>query len=119
MDIATGAGRVRVHEPVPNVPSGAESLFAEYVRQSTNLTVVRMGISGALVVMGVGLAFAEGRGSALPCFYLGIFGSALAIWSYALSVYVRARRHFGEPYHRLDVAPDGLLVKGSRVSVRL
>ena len=53
MDIATGAGRVRVHEPVPNVPSGAESLFAEYVRQLTTLTVVRIGISGALVVMGL------------------------------------------------------------------
>lgn len=119
MDIASGADRVRVHEPAPNVPSGAEFLFAGYVRKLTAATIMRMGLSGALVAFGVLLVLTERRGSALPYFYLAVFGGTLAMWCYILSVYRRVRRLFGEPYHRLDVAPDGLLVKGSRVSVRL
>jgi len=119
MDIATGADRVRVHEPVPNVPSGAEPLFPGYVRQLTNATILRMGLSGVLLAFGVLLALTERPGSALPYFYFAVFGTSLAMWSYVLSVYQRVRRLFGEPYRRLDVAPDGLLVKGSRVSVRL
>ncbi|VVJ17758.1 Uncharacterised protein [Amycolatopsis camponoti] len=119
MDIATGADRVRVHEPVPNVPSGAEPLFAGYVRLLTKATVVRMVLSGVLVTFGVVLVLTERRGSALPYFYFAVFGLTLAQWSYVLSLYVRLRRHFGEPYHRFDVAPDGLLVKGTRVSARL
>ncbi|WP_410673718.1 hypothetical protein [Amycolatopsis sp. cmx-4-68] len=119
MDIASAAGRVRVHEPVPNVPSGAEPLFAGYVRQLTRTTVLRMGLSGALVGLGVLLVLTERRGSALPYIYFAVFGGSLAMWSYVLTVYQRVRRLFGEPYHRLDVAWDGLLVKGSRVSVRL
>ncbi|WP_410575103.1 hypothetical protein [Amycolatopsis sp. cmx-4-61] len=119
MEIASGVDRVRVHEPVPNVPSGAEVLFAGFVRQLTTATVVRIGLSGALVALGVLLVAVDRRGSAVPYFYFGGFGSSLVLWSYVLSVYLRVRRLFGEPYHRLDVAPDGLLVKGSRVSVRL
>ncbi len=119
MDIASDVGRVRVHEPVPAVPSGAEPLFPGYVRQLTNATTVRMGLSGAFLLFGVLLALLERPGSALPYYYFAVFGGSLALWSYVLSVYQRVRRLFGEPYHRLDVAPDGLLAKGSRVFVRL
>ncbi|WP_372660955.1 hypothetical protein [Amycolatopsis kentuckyensis] len=119
MDIASGADRVRVHEPAPHVPSGAEPLFAGYIRQLTRSTVLRTGLSGALVGFGLLLAVTEKRGSGLPYFYLTVFGGILAMWCYVLSLYRRVRRLFGEPYHRLDVAPDGLLVKGARVSVRL
>jgi hypothetical protein len=119
MDIASGAPRVRVHEPVPNVPSGVEPLFPGYIRQLTKVTVLRMGLSGVLVAFGVLLALTERQDSALPCVYLAAFGSSLAMWGYVLSVHRRVRHLFGEPYHRLDVAPDGLLAKGSRVSVRL
>lgn len=119
MDVASGADRVRVHEPAPHVPSGAEPLFAGYIRQLTRSTVVRTGLSGALVGFGLLLALTEKRGSGLPYFYLTVFGAILAMWCYVLSLYLRVRRLSGEPYHRLDVAPDGLLVKGARVSVRL
>jgi hypothetical protein len=119
MDILSGADRVRVHEPVPDLPSGAEPLFPGYVRQLANAVILRMGLSGALVAFGVLLAVIERRGSALPYVYLVVFGASLAMWSYVLNLYLRIRRLFGEPYRRLDVASDGLLVKGSRVSVRL
>jgi hypothetical protein len=119
MGIASGAARVRVHEPVSNVPSGVEPLFAGYIRQLTKATVVRMGLSGALVAFGFLLALTERQDSALPYVYLAAFGSSLATWVYVLSVYRRVRHLFGEPYHRVDVAPDGLLAKGSRVFVRL
>ncbi|WP_410593968.1 hypothetical protein [Amycolatopsis sp. lyj-23] len=119
MDIASGVDRVRVHEPVPNVPSGAEVLFAGFVRQLTTAIVVRIGLSGALVAWGVLLVATDRRADGLPYIYFGAFGASLVLWSYVLSVYLRVRRRFGEPYHRLDVASDGLLVKGTRVSVRL
>jgi hypothetical protein len=119
MDDTSGAGRVRVYEPIPNVPSGAEPLFAGFVQKLTALTIVRMGLSGALVMLGLLLVLTEGRGSTLPYIYFGAFGSSLAMWTYVLSRYLRVRSLFGEPYRRLDVAPDGLLTKGSRVSVRL
>ncbi|MGW5744653.1 hypothetical protein [Amycolatopsis sp. NPDC003861] len=119
MDGTSGAGRVRVHEPLPNVPSGAEPLFAGFVRELTGLTIVRMGLSGALVLLGVLLVVVEGWGSALPYVYFGTFGGLLLLWTYVLILYRRIRSLFGEPYHRLDVAPDGLRTKGSRVSVRL
>jgi hypothetical protein len=119
MDIASGVGRVRVHEPVPRVPSGDEPLFSGYVRRLTNATIVRMGLSGALLAFGVLLVLTERPGSALPWFYFAVFGGSLAMWGYVLSVYQRVRRRFGEPYHRLDIAPDGLREKGARVCVRL
>ncbi|MEU4254358.1 hypothetical protein AB0F15_43900 [Amycolatopsis sp. NPDC026612] len=119
MDIASGVGRVRVHEPVPYVPSGAEPQFTGYVRELTKATVVRIGLSGALLAFGVVLVLTEQPGNVLPYFYFAIFGSSLAMWCYVLSLYRRVRHLSGEPYHRLDVAPDGLLVKGMRVSVRL
>ncbi|WP_329048577.1 hypothetical protein OG738_39000 [Amycolatopsis sp. NBC_01488] len=119
MDIAADAGRVRVHEPVPNVPSGAEALFSGYVGRLTSTTVLRMGLNCVLLALGVVLVVTDRRGSALAYFYFAVFGSSLAMWIYTMSVYQRLRRHFGEPYHRLDVAPDGLLAKGSRVGVRL
>jgi hypothetical protein len=119
MDIASGVDRVRVHEPVPNVPSGAEPLFAEYIRRLTKATVLRVVLSGSLLAFGVLLALTERRESALPYVYFAAFGGSLAMWVYVLSVYRRVQRLFGEPYHRIDVAPDGLRVKGSRVSVRL
>ncbi|WP_410612801.1 hypothetical protein [Amycolatopsis sp. lyj-109] len=78
-----------------------------------------MGLSGALVMLGVLLVLTEGWGSTLPYIYFGAFGGMLAMWTYVLSLYRRVRSHFGEPYHQLDVAPDGLFTKGSRVSVRL
>jgi hypothetical protein len=118
MDIAA-AGRVRVHEPAPNVPSGAEALFAGYVRRLTGATVLRVVLSGVLVAFGVLLAVTERRPSALPYVYFAAFGGSLALWTYVLSLYRRVRRLFGEPYHRLDVPPDGLLVKGVRVCVPL
>jgi hypothetical protein len=119
MDSTTGTDRVRLHEPVPNVPSGAEPLFAGFVQKLTGLTIVRMGLSGALVMLGLLLVFTEGWGSTLPYIYFGIFGGMLAMWTYVLVLYRRVHGLFGEPYHRLDVAPDGLLAKGSRLSVRL
>lgn len=119
MDSTTGVGRVRVHEPVPGVPSGAEPLFAGFVHKLTGLTIVRMGLSGALVMLGLLLVVTEGWGSTLPYFYFGTFGGLLAVWTYVLALYLRVRSHFEEPYHRLDVAGDGLRTKGSRVSVRL
>ncbi|RSM37801.1 hypothetical protein DMA12_35495 [Amycolatopsis balhimycina DSM 5908] len=78
-----------------------------------------MVLSGALFAFGVLLASAGQRGSVLPYVYFVAFGGSLAMWTYVLSLYRRVQRLFGEPYHRLDVAPDGMLVKGSRVSVRL
>ncbi|MGW3964154.1 hypothetical protein ACWED2_30370 [Amycolatopsis sp. NPDC005003] len=119
MDIASGADRVRVHEPAPNVPSGSEPVFAGYLRQLTKATVLRMGLSGALVAFGVVLVLTEPRESAPGYIYLVAFGSSLALWGYVLSLYVRVRRLSAEPYRPLDVAPDGLLVNRSRVSVRL
>ncbi len=119
MDIASDVGRVRVHEPVPYVPSGAEPYFPGYVRQLTKATGVRIGLSGALLAFGIVLVLTEQPGNALPYFYFAIFGGSLAMWCYVLSLYRRIRQLSGEPYHRLDVAPDGLLVKGMRVSVRL
>ncbi|MEA5361581.1 hypothetical protein VA596_18705 [Amycolatopsis sp., V23-08] len=119
MDIASGADRVRAYEPLPRIPSGAETLFAGYVRQLTSTVILRMGLNGALVAFGVLVAVVERRGSALPYVYLVVFGTTLAVWSYVLRLYLRIRSLFGEPYHRLDVAPGGLLVKGSRVCARL
>ncbi|MFF1611612.1 hypothetical protein ACFVYA_27830 [Amycolatopsis sp. NPDC058278] len=78
-----------------------------------------MGLSGALVMLGLLLVLTEGWGSTLPYIYFGVFGGMLAMWTYVLTVQRRVRSLFGEPYHRLDVAPDGVLTKGSRVSVRL
>jgi hypothetical protein len=95
MDIASDAGRVRVHEPVPNAPSGAEPLFAGYVRQLTTATVLRMALSGVLLAFGVLLALTEQLGSTLPYFYFALFGSSLGLWSYVLIVYRRVRRLFG------------------------
>ncbi|MDT7800104.1 MAG: hypothetical protein QOI78_3537, partial [Actinomycetota bacterium] len=115
MDIAAGADRVRAYEPVPDLPSGAEPLFAGYVRQLTGAVILRMVLSGVLLAFGVLLAVVERRGSALPYFYLVAFGGTLAVWGYVLSLYLRIRRLSGEPYRRLDLAPDGLLAKGSRV----
>lgn len=119
MDIASGVSRVRIHEPLPELPAGAEPVFPEYVRRLTNATIVRMGLSGALLAFGALLALIERPGSALPYFYFGVFGGSLALWSYVLSLYLRVRRLFGEPYRRVDVAADGLLGKGARVCVRL
>ncbi|MFJ1759872.1 hypothetical protein ACIOD2_06105 [Amycolatopsis sp. NPDC088138] len=119
MDIASGADRVRAHEPVPDLPSGAEPLFPGYVRQLTSTVILRMALNGALVAYGVLLAVIAQRGSVLPYIYLVVFGPTLAVWTYVLSLYLRIRRLFGEPYRRLDVAPDGLLVKGSRMCARL
>ncbi|MFG1648066.1 hypothetical protein ACGFMK_47910 [Amycolatopsis sp. NPDC049252] len=119
MDIAAGADRVRAYEPLPRLPSGADPLFAGYVRQLTTAVILRMGLNGLLVAFGVLLAVVERRGSALPYVYLVVSGATLAVWGYVLSLYLRIRRLSGEPYHRLDVAPDGMLVKGARVSVRL
>ena len=119
MDSTSGTDRVRVHEPIPNVPSGAEPLFAGFVQKLTGLTIVRMGLSGALVMLGLLLVLTEGWGSTLPYLYFGAFGGMLAMWTYVLILYRRVQNLFGEPYHRLDVAADGLLTKGSRVSVRL
>ncbi|MEU0534837.1 hypothetical protein [Amycolatopsis tolypomycina] len=78
-----------------------------------------MGLSGALVLLGVLLMLTGGWGSTLPYFYFGVFGGLLAMWTYVLVLYRRVRSLFGEPYHRLDIAADGLFTKGSRVSVRL
>ncbi|MDX3189807.1 hypothetical protein PV458_15495 [Streptomyces sp. MN03-5084-2B] len=78
-----------------------------------------MGLSGALVMLGVLLVLTEGWGNTLPYLYFGVFGGLLGVWTYVLILYRRVQGHFGEPYHRLDVAADGLLTKGSRVSVRL
>ncbi|MEV6639101.1 hypothetical protein [Amycolatopsis sp. NPDC051371] len=119
MDIASGVDRVRVLEPVPGVPSGAEPLFSGYLRHLTSATILRTALSGVLLAFGLLLALTERPGSALPYFYFAVFGGSLALWSYVLSLYLRIRRLSGEPYRRLDVAPDGLLVKGVRVSVRL
>jgi len=119
MDTTSDAGRVRVHEPVPNVPSGAETLFAGFVRKLTSLTILRVVLSSSLVSVGVVLVLTQGSESGLPYFYFGVFGSMLAMWVYVLSVHRRVRQLFGEPYHRLDVAPDAMFTKGSRVSVRL
>lgn len=121
MDIATtsGAGRVRVLEPVPGVPSGAEPLFPGHVRQVTSTITGRLVLSGALLILGLLLVVTDGPESALPYIYFAAFGGTMAMWSYLLVVQRRLVRLFGEPYHRLDVAPDGLLAKGSRVSVRL
>ncbi len=119
METASDAGRVRVHEPIPNVPSGAEPLFAGYVQKLTSLTIVRMGLSGALVMLGLAVLLSQGASSPLPYFYFGTFGGLLAMWTYVLILYRRVRSLFGEPYHRLDVAPDGMLTKRSRVWVRL
>jgi hypothetical protein len=119
MDLLSGADRVRVHEPVHDLPSGAQPWFPGYVRQLTNTVILRMGLSGFLVVFGVLLAVIERRGSVLPYVYLVVFGGTLAVWGYVLSLYLRIRNLSGEPYRRLDLAPDGLLVKGSRVFVRL
>ncbi|MFB9687469.1 hypothetical protein [Amycolatopsis plumensis] len=78
-----------------------------------------MGLSGAFVLLGVLLMLTGGWESTLPYFYFGIFGGLLAVWTYVLVLYRRVRSHFEEPYHRLDIAADGLFTKGSRVSVRL
>ena len=101
----------------PAMPSGALPIFGEYLdRVGRGATQQQLAACG-FVLLGATQFFTR-TGVALPVGMIALFGFFAAVWT-RFARGVPATRLKREPFRRVDIAEDGLVVAGRVVGVRL
>ncbi|MET7996810.1 hypothetical protein ABZU76_38630 [Amycolatopsis sp. NPDC005232] len=118
MTVRPESDRVRLWEPDPAVPAGALPVFGELHAGARRRAATSLFFPLPFVVGGIALFFA-GEGVVAPLFLVVFFGVVLVVAIAVLTALRRAVPFLGARFEPVDCAPDGVIVAGGEVGVRL